>query len=66
MCSTKRYVLQSDLCLKSTKRYVLKGDVRVLNKQPYFISQIVSVPHGLLTHLKTEHLHFLRQFGLHV
>ncbi len=27
MCFTKRYVLQSDLCLKSTKRYVLKSDV---------------------------------------
>ncbi len=32
----------------------------------YYVPKLVSIPHGLLTHLKTEHLHFLRQFGLHV
>ena len=39
---------------------------RIRNKQPYFVQQMVSIPHGLLPLFKTEHSHFQRQFGLHV
>ena len=38
----------------------------IRRKQPYFISQMVAIPHGLLALLKTEHLHDLREFGLHI
>ena len=38
----------------------------IRRKQPYFIPQMASVPHGLLPHLKAEHMHFLRQYGLQV
>lgn len=44
--------------------HVLESCIR--SKQRYFIPRMASVPHGLLPHLKAEHMHFLRQFGLHV
>ena len=44
--------------------YVQESCIR--RKQPYFIPQMASVPHGLLLHLKAEHMHFLRQYGLQV